>query len=471
MGLSVQDNQMSIGDTLGLGFMTFAFFLGAGNLIFPPFAGMLAGENMPLAMLGFLITAVGLPLVGLIAVAKAQGKVMAMLPVFAATALAIAIYIIIGPAFAAPRTGLVAYEIGAKPFIDNTSATIMLGSLSLNLSQLIYTLCFFTVTMLLALFPGKLLDSVGKVLTPILLLLLVGLALSVVFLPAADVGVAVGDYQNHPLTKGILEGYNTMDTLASLMFGMLIIDLLRKKGIDQPSAQTKYLIRAAFIAAAGLAFVYVSLFFLGATAGDIAVGAKNGGEILTNYVTREFGSLGTVLLSTVVTLACLTTAVGLVSACSEFFNELMPKLSYRFLVVLLSAICALIANVGLSQLIAISIPVLMAVYPVAIALVAVTFLTEHFPRPQFAHRAALSVALLFGIFDGMKVAAKGLTGEDGKGITEAAQSFIDLVSGMSPTLSVLPLYEEGMAWLLPTLVVIVLCLLFGRGGAKAVSAA
>jgi len=215
----------------------------------------------------------------------------------------------------------------------------------------------------------------------------------------------------------------------------------------------------------------VSLFFLGATAGDIAVGAKNGGEILTNYVTREFGSLGTVLLSTVVTLACLTTAVGLVSACSEFFNELMPKLSYRFLVVLLSAICALIANVGLSQLITISIPVLMAVYPVAIALVAVTFLTEYFPRPQFAHRAALSVALLFGIFDGMKVAAKSLTGEDGKGVTEAAQSFIDLVSGMSPTLSILPLYEEGMAWLLPTLVVIVLCLIIRGSGAKTVSAA
>ncbi|WP_297896575.1 branched-chain amino acid transport system II carrier protein [Shewanella sp.] len=471
MGLSVQDNQMSIGDTLGLGFMTFAFFLGAGNLIFPPFAGMLAGGNMPLAMLGFLITAVGLPLVGLIAVAKAQGKVMAMLPVFAATALAIAIYIIIGPAFAAPRTGLVAYEIGAKPFIGNTSATILLGHLSLNLSQLIYTLGFFAVTMLLALFPGKLLDSVGKVLTPILLILLVGLAASVLFLPASEVGQAVGDYQHHPLTKGILEGYNTMDTLASLMFGMLIIDILRKKGIDQPSAQTKYLIRAAFIAATGLAFVYVSLFFLGATAGDIAIGAKNGGEILTNYVTHEFGSLGTVLLSTVVTLACLTTAVGLVSACSEFFNELMPKLSYRLLVVLLSAICAVIANVGLTQLIAISIPVLMMIYPVAIALVAVTFLTSYFAKPQFAHRATLSVALLFGIFDGMKVAAKSLTGDDGKGINAIAQWFIDSVSGMAPTLSILPLYEEGMAWLLPTLVVIVLCLFLGRGGAKTATTA
>ncbi|MGL4899313.1 MAG: branched-chain amino acid transport system II carrier protein [Shewanella sp.] len=469
MGHPVQNNQMSFGDTLGLGFMTFAFFLGAGNLIFPPFAGMLAGENMPLAMVGFLITAVGLPLVGLIAVAKAQGKVMAMLPVFAATALAVAIYVIIGPAFAAPRTGLVAYEIGAKPFIDNTTATFLLAGVEFNLSQLLYTLGFFIVTMLLALFPGKLLDSVGKVLTPILLLLLIGLAVSVLFLPASEASVPVGDYQHHPLTKGILEGYNTMDTLASLMFGMLIIDILRKKGIEQPSAQTKYLIRAALIAAAGLAFVYVSLFFLGATAGDIAKGAKNGGEILTNYVTHEFGQLGVVLLSGVVTLACLTTAVGLISACAEFFNELLPKLSYRFLVILLSALCALIANVGLTQLIAISIPVLMTVYPVAIALVAVTFLTDYFAHPQFAHRAALSVALLLGIFDGIKVAAGSLTDASGNGINALAQGLIDLVSAMSPLLSMLPLYEEGMAWLIPTLVVILLCLIFGRG--KAVTAA
>jgi LIVCS family branched-chain amino acid:cation transporter len=129
----VQTTKMSVTDTLGLGFMTFAFFLGAGNLIFPPFAGMLAGENMSFAMFGFLITAVGMPLIGLIAVAKANGKVMALLPAFAATALAIAIYIIIGPAFAAPRTALVAFEIGARPFISNPDALMMLGLVLRNL--------------------------------------------------------------------------------------------------------------------------------------------------------------------------------------------------------------------------------------------------------------------------------------------------------------------------------------------------
>lgn len=435
MGHHVQNNQMSIADIFGLGFMAFAFFLGAGNLIFPPFAGMLAGENMPLAMLGFLITAVGLPLLGLIAVAKANGKVMAMLPAFAATALAIAIYIIIGPAFAAPRTGLVAYEIGARPFIENTSAMISLGALELNLSQLIYTFIFFVVAMLLAMFPGKLLDSVGKVLTPVLLILLVGLAISVILLPSSEVGAAVGDYQNSPLTKGILEGYNTMDTLASLMFGMLIIDILKKKGVTDPNAQTRYLMRAAVIAAAGLAFVYVSLFFLGATAGDIAIGAENGGQILTNYVTHEFGALGTVLLSAVVTLACLTTAVGLLSACSEYFNELLPKIAYRTWVILFSAICATVANVGLTQLISISIPVLVSIYPVAIALVAVTFLTERFARPEFSHRLVLSVALVFGAFDGLQAAGVNM-------------SLLDFM----------PLHAEGMAWLLPTAIVVIVCL-------------
>lgn len=435
MGQKVQNKQMTMGDTLGLGFMTFAFFLGAGNLIFPPLAGFMAGENMTLAMIGFLITAVTLPLITLIAVAKANGKVMGLLPAFAATAFAVAIYIVIGPAFAAPRAGLVAYEMGFKPFLEDSSATFMVAGITLNVSQLIYSVIFFGGAMLLALYPGKLLDSVGKVLTPIMLILLVGLAASVFLFPGAEVGQAVGDYQSSPLTKGILEGYNTMDTLASLIFGMLIIDILRRKGVSDSKQQTKYLIRAALIAAAGLAFVYISLFYLGATAGDIAVGADNGGVILTKYVNHEFGSLGQILLAAVVTLACLTTVIGLVTACSEFFNELFTKISYRKFVVIISVICATVANVGLSQLISISVPVLYTIYPVAIALVAVTFLTEKFAMPEFSHRIVLSVALLFGVIDGLKAA----------GIDMSLTDFM-------------PLHNEGMAWLLPTGLTILACL-------------
>ncbi|QSX34440.1 branched-chain amino acid transport system II carrier protein [Shewanella avicenniae] len=458
----MQNKQLTAGDIIGLGFMAFAFFLGAGNLIFPPFAGYQAGENTPFAMLGFLITAVGLPLAGLIAVAKSKGKVMRMLPPVAATVLASAIYIIIGPAFAAPRTSLVAFEIGLKPFIDNTDTIIHLGGLALNQAQLLFTIVFFIVVMLLSAFPGRLMDSVGKVLTPLLIALLVGLAISVMLFASGNMPAATGDYALHPLSKGIVEGYNTMDTLASLMFGMLIIDLLRKKGIEDTHLQTVYLTKAAFIAAAGLAFVYISLFYLGATAGELASGATNGGQILTNYVNQQFGDLGNIALAVVVSLACLTTAVGLVTSCSDYFSELFPVLSYRVLVVVLSVVCAVVANVGLSELISISIPVLMMVYPVAIALVLVTFLERFFRRPKLTHRVSLLVALLFGIFDGLKVAAASMKSFDVSDATPFSQGLIHFVAWISPVMSELPLYDQGMAWLVPTLVAIVVCIIIGH---------
>lgn len=425
---------MTLGDTFGLGFMTFAFFLGAGNLIFPPFAGMLAGENMSWAMLGFLITAVGLPLSGLIAVAKTNGNVMSLLPPLAATALAVAIYIIIGPAFAAPRTGLVAFEIGVRPFLTSPNESIEIGSITLNFPQMLSTFIFFAVAVALALNPGKLLDNIGKLLTPILIGLLVILSISVILFSGAEPSVATGGYHDNPLSKGIIEGYNTMDTLASLMFGMLIIDVLKKKGVTEAKAQTSYLIRAAFIAAAGLAFVYISLFYLGSIAGELANGSENGGQILMSYVDMRFGTMGAILLSAVVSLACLTTAVGLLVACSEFFEELVPAASYRFLVIFFGCICALVANVGLTQLISISIPVLVCIYPVAIALVAVTYITPRLSRPEFSHRMVLSVALVFGLVDGLKAA----------GVDVHVFDFM-------------PLFDQGMAWVIPTAVAMIIC--------------
>ncbi len=374
--------------------MTFAFFLGAGNLIFPPMAGLLSGQDMLLTMLGFLLTAVGLPLIALIAVAKSGGKIFSMLPVAMATGLASAIYIIIGPAFAAPRTGLVAYEIGAVPFISDPNET----------TQLLFTLLFFAVSLLLALKPGKLLDTVGKMLTPILIILLTVLAASVVFFDGAAAPVAAEGYKDAPFVKGFLDGYNTMDTLASLLFGMLIIDILKTKGITEADAQAKYLVWAGIIAAIGLAYVYISLFVLGSHAAGLAPDATNGGEILSIYVFNVFGDAGQIILAAVVSLACLTTAVGLISACSDFFGGLFPKIGYQKFTVLFSAICALVANVGLEQLIAISVPVLYTVYPVAIALVVVTFFNNYFGDPKSSHRVIISTALFYGALDGLAAA-------------------------------------------------------------------
>ncbi|MGF1757800.1 branched-chain amino acid transport system II carrier protein [Photobacterium sagamiensis] len=410
---------LKVTDILALGFMTFAFFLGAGNIIFPPQAGQLAGENLVPAMFGFLSTAVGLPLIGIIAVAVAGGGWKGLtrdLPPRVATLMAVLIFIIIGPAFAAPRTGLVAYEMGVKPFIADAGQT----------SLTVFSVLFFAVALFFAWSRGKLIDIIGKYLTPALFAVLAILAIAVFLNPQGDILAAQGAYADQAFVTGFLEGYNTMDTFAALMFGMLIVDVIRKKGITDDKATCTYLIYAGVIAAAGLAFVYVSLFYLGATSSAVAVGAENGGAILAIYVQALFGPVGQIILSSIVLLACLTTAIGLISACSDYFSSL-TKLSYEKWAVILAVVCAVVANVGLSQLIALSIPVLFALYPVAVALVMLTFIRKWLPNPRMAYRVVLLVSLLFSFIDAAKF----------MGIDVSA-------------LNMLPLFEYGMAWVLPT---------------------
>ncbi len=411
--------------------MTFAFFLGAGNIIFPPLAGQLAGENMLSAMSGFLVTAVGLPLVGIIAVAMAGGGWQGLtrdLPSKVATLMAVLIFIIIGPAFAAPRTGLVAYEMAVKPFLSADA-----GQASLTT----FSVIFFAIALFFAWSRGKLIDMIGKFLTPALFIVLAVLAIAVFVNPQASIVAAQGEYATQAFTKGFLEGYNTMDTFAALMFGMLIVDVIRSKGISDEKTTCTYLIYAGLIAAAGLAFVYISLFYLGATSSTVAPNAGNGGVILTAYVMALFGAPGQVILSAIVLLACLTTAIGLISACADYFSSLTP-MSYKKWAVVLAVICAVVANVGLNQLIALSVPVLFALYPVAIALVALALVRKWLPNPRLAYRVVLLVSFIFSMID----------------VAKYLKFDVSMFSS-------LPLFNYGMAWVLPTLVALVITRFIG----------
>ncbi|MEC6823795.1 branched-chain amino acid transport system II carrier protein [Photobacterium piscicola] len=426
---------LKITDIIALGFMTFAFFLGAGNIIFPPLAGQLAGENMLSAMSGFLVTAVGLPLIGIIAVAIAGGGWTGLtrdLPSKVATLMAVLIFIIIGPAFAAPRTGLVAYEMAVKPFLTDASQT----------SLTLFSIIFFSVALFFAWSRGKLIDMIGKFLTPALFVVLTVLAIAVFINPQGTIIAAQGEYISQPFTTGFLEGYNTMDTFAALMFGMLIVDVIRSKGVTDDKTTCTYLIYAGLIAAAGLAFVYVSLFYLGATSAGIAAGVGNGGAILTTYVMALFGSTGQIILSTIVLLACLTTAIGLISACADYFSTLTP-MSYKKWAVLLAIICAVVANVGLNMLISLSIPVLFALYPVAIALVVLTLIRKWLPNPRLAYRVVLLVSLIFSMIDVAKY----------------------LKFDMS-LFNSLPMFNYGLAWVLPTVIALVITRFIGGKQSK-----
>ena len=322
-------------DLLALGFMTFALFLGAGNIIFPPSAGMAAGENIGPAALGFLLTGVGLPLLTIVALARVGGG-MALLTAplgkRAGTFFAVAVYLAIGPLFATPRTAVVSFEMGIAPFAGNQATPL-----------LIYTLAYFAAVLFLALNPGQLVARIGKYITPVLLAALLVLGAAALLVPAGEIGPVAADYQAAPFVQGFLQGYLTMDTLGALVFGIVIATAIRDQGISDGRLITRYSVIAGLIAAVGLSLVYLALFYLGATSQGIAGEAQNGVQILSNYVQHTFGAAGSVLLAVVITLACLTTAVGLLTACGEFFSKLLP-LSYRTVVIALCVTTAALAS-------------------------------------------------------------------------------------------------------------------------------
>jgi LIVCS family branched-chain amino acid:cation transporter len=420
-------------DLLALGFMTFALFLGAGNIIFPPSAGMASGEHVWSAAFGFLITGVGLPLLTVVALARVGGgmdELTAPLGRCAGVLLAVAVYLAIGPLFATPRTATVSFEMGVAPFTGD-------GALPLA----IYTTTYFAAVLFLALNPGRLVDSIGKVITPLLLAALLVLGGAALLAPAGEIGQASEAYRAAPFVKGFLEGYLTMDTLGALVFGIVIATAIKDHGVTERRMVTRYSVIAGIIAAICLSLVYLALFRLGATSQGIAGDAQNGVQILTTYVQHTFGTYGSLLLAVVITLACLTTAVGLLTACGEYFSRLLP-FSYRTVVVVFGLFSLGVSNQGLTQLISVSVPVLVGLYPLAIALVALSLLGNFWCSAPRVFVPTMAVTLVFGLFDAFNAAG-----------------FSKLVPGV---LAHLPLAEQGLGWLVPVLMTLVLAAVVDR---------
>jgi LIVCS family branched-chain amino acid:cation transporter len=410
-------------DILALGFMTFALFVGAGNIIFPPIVGLQAGPNVWMAALGFLVTAVGLPVVTVIALAKVGGAMDALsspIGKVAGTVLAAVCYLSVGPLFATPRTATVSFEVGLAPLTGESPLALFL-----------YSLVYFLLVFWISLYPGRLLDTVGRFLAPLKIIALAILGVAAFLLPAGDAGIAEPAYVAAPFSQGFINGYLTMDTLGALVFGIVIVNAIRSRGVESPKLITRYAIIAGLIAGVGLALVYISLFRLGSDSHAIAAGASNGAAVLHAYVQHTFGTLGSSFLAVLISLACLVTAVGLTCACAEYFSRVLP-LSYKTLVILLAAFSLLVSNLGLTKLIQFSIPVLTAIYPPCIALVALSFCKDFWQEQGRIVAPVMLVAFLIGVVDAVKGSAWG---------------------GYLPdALAHLPLSEQGLAWLVPSLI-------------------
>ncbi len=418
-------------DIVALGFMTFALFIGAGNIIFPPIVAQQAGEHVWLAAFGFLITAVGLPVITIIALSRVEGSIQILsspLGKIASLILTITCYLTVGPLFATPRTATVSYEIGFSSYLGTSSSSL-----------LIYSAIYFSVVTLISLYPNKILDTVGYVLSPLKILSLTILGIAAMMIPTGFVPPAINNYIDSPVSEGFVNGYLTMDTLGALVFGIVIIQAIRSRGVSNPKLITRYAVIASIISGIGLTVVYLSLFKLGLGSHEVAANASNGAVILHAYVQHAFGDLGSIFLSAMIFIACMVTAIGLTCACAEYFSSI-TKIGYKVWVFILIGFSFIISNLGLTKLIAFSVPVLSAIYPPAIVVIMLSFGWKFFNHPRRVIAPVTAVSLVFGILDGLKVANFELP----------------------YALTHLPLAEQNLAWLIPSLVVFVIAFVIDK---------
>ncbi|MED1904139.1 branched-chain amino acid transport system II carrier protein [Bacillus thuringiensis] len=423
-------NKVSFSYILMLGFMLFALFFGAGNLIFPPMLGQMAGNNVWLANAGFLVTGVGLPLLAITAFvfsgkSDIQSLASRVHPLFGIVFTTV-LYLAIGPFFAIPRSGNVSFEIGIKPFVSNGASPTILT---------IFTVVFFAVACLLSLNPSRIINIVGKFLTPIKLTF-IGLfvVVSVVKPMGRLQSPSEGYNTSYVFFKGFQEGYLTLDALVAFVFGMIIVNAIKDRGATTKKQLMTICAKATAIATTLLVSIYTALSYMGASSVEKLGHLNNGAEILAKVSNYYFGSYGAILLGLLITVACLTTSVGLIISCATFFHGLFPKVSYRKIAIILSIFSTLVANIGLTQLIKISVPVLMALYPMVISLIFLILLHPIFNGNPTVYRVSLLFTFVISIFDGLNSAGLKFV---------IIKEFFD---------QYLPFYGIGLGWLLPSII-------------------
>lgn len=435
---------------IATGLMLFALFFGAGNLIFPAGMGQQAGEQIFSAMTGFLMTGVGLPLLGVIAIAYSGShdiqQLASRVTPWYGIWFAVMLYLAIGPFFATPRTATVSFEIGVLPFLgeidDSTKKMALFG----------FCVFFFGLSYWLSISPGKLVDRIGKILTPALLLVIIILTGYAAISPMGELQAPTEAYMQGALTKGLIEGYGTMDALASLVFVIIVIEAIRAMGVTEKKEILSLTTRAGLVAAGCLAVVYVLIGYMGATSVAGIGMQESGAAVLSKSADVYFGAFGKSLLAVIVFLACLSTAVGLITACGEYFNRLVPTLSYHKWVIVFTLVSFGFANFGLSNIIKLSVPALMLLYPLTVAIIALAFLNNVFNGKRIVYVLTILATSFFAIIDGWKTAHSMMEGDKSAFIMQ-------LDAKLS---AILPLYSAGLGWVLPAVVALVIGIIISK---------
>lgn len=430
-------NKITFSTYAVIGTMLFGLFFGAGNLIFPIQLGQLAGTNFWFALLGFLITAIGLPFLGILAIGLSGSNGLRDLasrvhPVYGVV-FSLALYLTIGPFFAIPRTATVPFTVGFEPYIQPENLTMFLA---------LFSFVFFAIVYYFSLNPAKIMDYIGKYLTPAFLIFLFVLIAISIFSPMGDFQQPMGAYVDSSFMTGFKEGYNTMDALASLAFGIVVINAIKRSGITDRKEIAKATWKSGIFAMALMMLIYALITYMGASSIEAIGTYDNGGLIFAAVAKHYFGSFGGILLAIIIVLACLKTSIGLITSCSEFFHEVFPKLSYKWFVFILCLVSFTIANFGLTNIIKFAIPVLMFLYPLAIVLILLALCSSLFKNKQSVFATAMFFTFFISIIDGYKALVDSVPAAEFAQF-EAIEKFYS---------NILPLYDIGLGWVLPAII-------------------
>ena len=417
----------------------FGMFFGAGNLIFPVHLGQMAGRNALPAIIGFIITAVGIPILGVAAIGVTHsdglqtlsGKVGKGYGIFFTCLL----YPTIGPLFAIPRCATVSFTTGITPLLGADSPE--------RLYLLLFSAVFFAFVLFFSLRPGKITVWIGKIINPLFLFFFAVLMLAALLAPGAAVSAVepVEAYRSDAFFPALIEGYGTMDAIAGLAFGIVVIDVIRRMGVDNDDAIAEDVLSSGLLTGALMALIYVVSIVVGAQSRGLFELSENGGIALTQIAGHYLGGVGLFILAFTITFACLKTSIGLVTACAETFSKMTNgKISYRSWAILFTVFSFAVSNIGLSAIIEYSIPMLMLIYPPAIALILLAFLGKFFAHDRTVYIATMIGTWAAAIFDCMKT------------LPAPVQAALHLDAPIAFAAAHLPLFDKNLGWLLPAVI-------------------
>ena len=418
-------SRKKITDIIICGFALFAIFFGAGNLIFPPYLGVISGNNWGIANIAFLLSDPLLPILGVIVTALLGGQATDLgkrvSKHFSIIIGAISI-ILIGPLFAVPRTGATTHEIFVQSFVPSAP-------------QWITSLIFFGLTLYIAIHSHTVIDAIGKYLTPILLFILLLVFIAAVIQPNASFQTTTS---TGLFSQSFKEGYQTMDALgAALMAGVVISDLTRR-GYTEKKEQHQMMFGVGIVSFILLALVYSSLTYAGATVSTVYDSTIQRPALLIGLIEQLLGSFGKVAMGIAVSFACLTTSVGLITTCGHYFSTLTNgKLEYKKIVVVSVVLSFLLSLLGVDALLQLAVPVLSAIYPMVIALIFLSIFDRYIVY-NWTYTGAVVGAFFIGGIQAIHLFSQMQGG--------------NFLSGLADWTNTLPLHQFGFEWLVPAII-------------------